>query len=124
MIPDLFSETRETDVILGPVVQAGMEALKVLLVLFSRFVLLFCSLVLFSSFVLLFCSLVLFSCFVLLFCSLVLFSHFLVHTCSSNLIRPLIDRDPISKVFLARELICSTVSHRNTENSHLLFSLL
>ncbi|XP_065058870.1 protein transport protein Sec24C-like [Rhopilema esculentum] len=28
MIPDLFSETRETDVILGPVVQAGMEALK------------------------------------------------------------------------------------------------
>ncbi len=29
MIPELFSETRETDVILGPVVQAGMEALKV-----------------------------------------------------------------------------------------------
>jgi len=28
MIPNLFSETRETDVILGPVVQAGMEALK------------------------------------------------------------------------------------------------
>ena len=29
MIPELFSESRETDVILGPVVQAGMEALKV-----------------------------------------------------------------------------------------------
>ncbi|XP_054266552.1 protein transport protein Sec24C isoform X2 [Macrosteles quadrilineatus] len=27
-IPDMFAETRETDTILGPVVQAGMEALK------------------------------------------------------------------------------------------------
>lgn len=38
MIPDLFSETRETDVILGPVVQAGMEALKVVVVLISTFI--------------------------------------------------------------------------------------
>lgn len=28
-IPEMFAETRETDTILGPVVQAGMEALKV-----------------------------------------------------------------------------------------------
>lgn len=36
MIPDLFSETRETDVILGPVVQAGMEALKVMFTLINQ----------------------------------------------------------------------------------------
>lgn len=36
MIPDLFSETRETDVILGPVVQAGMEALKVMFKLINQ----------------------------------------------------------------------------------------
>lgn len=28
-IPQMFAETRETDTILGPVIQAGMEALKV-----------------------------------------------------------------------------------------------
>lgn len=28
-IPQMFADTRETEIILGPVVQAGMEALKV-----------------------------------------------------------------------------------------------
>ena len=29
MLPDMFKDTRETDVVLGPVVSAGLEALKV-----------------------------------------------------------------------------------------------
>lgn len=36
-IPTMFGETRETETVLGPVIQAGMEALKVAFVFITFF---------------------------------------------------------------------------------------
>lgn len=36
-IPTMFGETRETETVLGPVIQAGMEALKVAFILITFF---------------------------------------------------------------------------------------
>ena len=36
-IPTMFGETRETETVLGPVIQAGMEALKVAFIFITFF---------------------------------------------------------------------------------------